>query len=379
MVEWVTCLILLHLCVWVSGRVLECDEVVDFDRCWNAPTHEEDKKCMVCEVQGQNITDDETITFKDKKGNQLDFDLVVFRGGFITKLLLQPTNKVIADVQLSGTNTKEINAQFFGSAGSVLKVFTISENYELSVAGGAFHTCINLEFLRLSRNNLSSIPPEAFQGLNKLIRLELSSNNLKVLEPEWFQPLQSLETLVLSENEFEEIPKNVFRDLTNLRVLNLHGNKIEKISRVTFQSNVELEVVGLSLNQIKTIQVGTFQHLSKLARLNLRNNSCIDHEFENKNVREIAEALTPCYPTTCIVPMIPNGRVINVDDNSTQIPGDSFETLHSAKVVCHPNHYLIHEKEKQRKNMCLEQDWQDLEWPQCHSEYSNSPSRRFFE
>ena len=135
-----------------------------------------------------------------------------------------------------------------------------------------------------------------------------------------------------------------------------------------FQNYKQLGKLYLENNHIKSIESGTFNHLTKLTRLNLVNNECINKEFRNETTVEITKALTECLPTSCLIPTIPNGFVYSLEDNSTQTPGDNVESFESVKVSCNKSYTMFHEKEKQTPNTCLNDVWKESKWPECDSE-----------
>ena len=103
---------------------------------------------------------------------------------------------------------------------------------------------------------------------------------------------------------------------------------------------------------------------------NFSNDKCgwINYSLrKNKTTHEIANALAPLYP--CEIPVIPNGHVMSLDDNSTQIPGVSLEDFESVKVVCNSIYSLLHVKDSQTANRCLDGEWINRKWPKCRCEY----------
>ena len=365
--------VMLLLCGVVLGEhLLECDGVFNNQYCWNSSTYLDDY-CWRCEITlNKEISDTDqmiTIYSKHDDGTDAAIDTVLVYGESVTKMpniFLKTTKKPIKDVHLRETNTKLLNAQFFGNSGIYLKTFSYQLN-ELSVEASAFQNCTNLEELNFIQNNISSISPDAFLGLHKLIKLNVVFSDLAVVLKDWFKDLGNLEELVLSVNQLQEVPDNCFDTLIKLKTLDLSENKIEIIRWNNFQMNEQLEKINLEYNEIKDIQMGSFEHLSKLTWLDLKLNSCVDFDFVNNTSAEIAERLTACYPTRCRIPRISNGQVVSTQDNSTQAPGVSFNPYKSVTVVCHPTFIQFHEKETQPSNLCLKDDWKSQEWPECHS------------
>ena len=368
MLQWPQLTILLLLRVMVSGRELRCD-IVDPYKCWNSQTHTL-VDCWRCTIKNQQILDNEVeIASNHANGTAADVKIVIFNGGDVTKLpkiTHEWSNKQILNVQLWKTNTRALNAQFFGIAAQNIKAFYSWWNDVLSVAADAFRNCTALEVLDLGRNRISSIPPDTFRGLRQLVWLNLNWNQLTAINENWFDDLGNLEILNLGTNQLPEIPDAAFDKLRKLKVLSLEDNKIEILSRRMFHNNQQLQIIFLYENQIKVIESGSFSQLPMLSLLKLKQNKCIDSEFIYKKSEEFIEALTACQPSICLIPQIPNGFIVSTIDNVRQIVGDSFEEYNPVKVVCLPSFSLFHERANQTANECQEEVWINEKWPECH-------------
>ena len=130
-------------------------------------------------------------------------------------------------------------------------------------------TLLNLEFLSLDHNQITSISPRQFVHLQKLNNLGLSVNNIKYLEPGLFT-LNSLITLCLSGNKLETLPGNLFAGniYTSLKVLLLDRNLLTEVPKCLYQSNAtkavfsKLEVLNLCQNDIKHLPKELFNSTS---------------------------------------------------------------------------------------------------------------------
>ena len=70
--------------------------------------------------------------------------------------------------------------------------------------------------------------------------------------------------------------------------------------------------------------------------------------------------------TACIIPQIPNGFIISIEDDALQTVGDSSDEFMPVKVVCNNTYQLFHERANQSENICFELKWQH-QWAQCLS------------
>ena len=378
MLQWLRLMLWLLLIAAVSGKEVECDEVDNYNYCWNSQTYLF-VDCWRCTIKNQRITQNEVITISPKlaNGTIVDVGFVKFDGGDVAKMIKvinKSKSKQILQVILKGTNTRVLNSAFFGNTAQSLKLFWSNGNNDLSVEAYAFQNCATLEVLDLDYNGITSIPPNTFFGLDKLIRLDLRSNQLSEINENSFSGLHNLELLILNQNQLEEISGASFDQLHKLKELHLHENKIEIITKRMFQNNQQLQIVDLNKNQIKIIQSGAFANLKKLTELYLNRNKCINNYFEKKSSEEISAALTACLPidsTACLIPVILNGYIVNTEDNAIQTVGDSIEDFESMQVICHPTYQMFQTKAKPTAVGCFDQKWQD-QWPQCHSKLLSS-------
>ena len=303
MLQWPQLTVLLLLCAAVRAKELKCDQV--FDEYCTSPETQQKVPCLICDIKNQQISQSDAVIFMN---HTADVGVVFFTGGNITKMpsFSQKTkNNEISGVRLSGTNTRVLNAHFFGDAGENLTYFRSEENYNLFVEAFAFQNCKNLEHIDLGENHNSNIAPDAFRELHKLTHLNLGSNNLSLVLNDWFLDLDNLEELGLYENQLAEIPENAFKSLTKLKNMLLMENKIEIITKNMFQHNKQLLKIDLRSNRISQIQSGSFAHLSQLTDLDLRGNQCVSRYFRDEKLEEIAEEITACYPTSaCVIPQI---------------------------------------------------------------------------
>ena len=363
-------LYILEFLLFLSGamrdKTMKCDDLKYKDVCWSSQA-DDYVNCWQCIIRNHQIAASDKeflIYYKFAKELGIDVGSVIFVGGDfprMPKLVEATTKQPILALNIYETNTRVLNAQFFGNAGGNLTYFGGRVSNKLSLEAFAFQSCASLEVLDLERNKISSISPDAFLGLHKLIRLELGRNQLSLVNKGWFRDLSKLERLDLRLNQLKEISDESFAALTKLKRLNLNSNNIEIVSRKTFKHNEQLQLIDMKHNQIKQIQVDTFAHLSQLTRLDLDFNDCIDNNFDNKTLAKIAKALTACHSTICKIPQITNGFVINIEDNVTQTPGEYLGPFDSVKVVCDPSFIQFHEKVYK----CTQKDWNIPLWPTC--------------
>jgi Leucine-rich repeat (LRR) protein len=183
-------------------------------------------------------------------------------------------------VSIHATNVVEIETNFLQGKG-------LDSNLE--IYDGKFqtikkHTFHNLEitFLSLFGNKITTIEEEAFLNLSKLKTLILDRNQLKELNPRSFVGLSHLASFSAVENVISNLQKNVFEFLQKRNVfIHLHRNCIETLDKGAFDgSNAANIILNLMHNRIEFLPPEIFQP-GRFVRIDMYNNniSKIPHEF----------------------------------------------------------------------------------------------------
>ncbi|ERL85345.1 leucine-rich repeat-containing protein 40 [Dendroctonus ponderosae] len=122
----------------------------------------------------------------------------------------------------------------------------------------------------LCKNKLGLVPVGLQMLSEFLTELNLSANQLKEV-PEELAKLAKLKLLDLSSNSLNSLPI-AMESMVNLRELVLLNNRFNKIPDCVF-GMVGLEILMLNDNGLTEINIEGLQKLSRLATLNLSNNS----------------------------------------------------------------------------------------------------------
>ena len=190
-----------------------------------------------------------------------------------------------------------------------------------------YKNLINLEYLSLHHNQITSFSPKQFSHLQKLNHLDLGFNSIrsKHLVPMLFSS-DSLITLDLSGNRLEKVPGYLFsgKISTTLKVLLLDRNELTEVPRCLCQSNAskavffKLEVINLGRNDIKHLPTELFNSTSwsSLKTIYLyRNNisSLSDGIFESSYLYSLAK-IDLSYNTLKTVPryLFQNPALLNL-------------------------------------------------------------------
>ncbi|KAG5283151.1 hypothetical protein AALO_G00038890 [Alosa alosa] len=131
----------------------------------------------------------------------------------------------------------------------------------------------NLTHVYLERNKIEAVAYNSLLGLLNLKYLNLQENRITTIHDNSFQDLRKLENFYLNDNLLSELPQYTFRGLVSLKMLNLGGNFLSNVSRTWFGDLVELEVLYLDRNRLLFIEEGAFENLTSLITLHLNSNN----------------------------------------------------------------------------------------------------------
>lgn len=138
-------------------------------------------------------------------------------------------------------------------------------NCSFNSSGFSF-TALQLSYLSLRDNNLSSIP---VFNLTNLDTLDLSGNNIKVFDFAPYRTLVNLQTLNLSANGAYSVKDVHFKGLENLKCLDLSNNNIDTLSDKVLLPLYNLQYLNLSNNHLEILNEACFSSLLHLQQLDV--------------------------------------------------------------------------------------------------------------
>ncbi|KFP04826.1 Extracellular matrix protein 2 [Calypte anna] len=129
-----------------------------------------------------------------------------------------------------------------------------------------------LEEIKINDNHLHAIDEDGLQGLKNLVTLELEGNKLSEanVSPLAFYPLKSLSYLRLGRNKFRIIPQGL---PATLEELYLENNQIEEVSEICFNHTKHINVIVLKHNKLEE------HRIAPLAWINQENLESIDLSY----------------------------------------------------------------------------------------------------
>ncbi|NXC45343.1 ECM2 protein, partial [Penelope pileata] len=153
----------------------------------------------------------------------------------------------------------------------------LTGNIITTISDEAFNGIPNLEWIDLSKNNISSsgIGPNAFKTLKKLKRLYLDGNMLVHIPSKL---PSTLEEIKINDNQLHAIDEDALQDLKHLVTLELEGNKLSEanVSPLAFYPLKSLSYLRLGRNKFRIIPQGLPTTLEELY-------------LENNQIEEVSE------------------------------------------------------------------------------------------
>lgn len=146
-----------------------------------------------------------------------------------------------------------------------------------AIAGDAFLSASNLQFLYLPGNRIQRLSPKSFTGASNLNEINLSDNAIEVVAEDAFEGLEHLESLSLGRNQIAFFGQETFSPLSDLMNLDISGNTIEFLDARLFIKNDKLIGINIEDNQIFSITNGFLKLLPQIKVLNMMNNPCTNN------------------------------------------------------------------------------------------------------
>lgn len=197
----------------------------------------------------------EHLDLKENKIDVIETNSFIGQGSLETLYL---SNNMISNIQV---------AAFRGL--SKLKKLDISYNSIQEIPRDNFKHTSDLLYLNISYNKLTNVPD--LRGMTKLSILDLRNNLIKKFKSSTFEGLYKLEGINLIRNRIEYIQDFVFTKASNLRMLQLSYNNISYIGYDAFKDMASLSWISLDHNNIEKIEL-IFTPLPRLFELDLSNN-----------------------------------------------------------------------------------------------------------
>lgn len=131
----------------------------------------------------------------------------------------------------------------------------------------------DLEYLDLSRNNISKISDDTFNNCPNLKYIDLSENQLSILPDNLFLHTKMLETVKLENNIFFSISNNLFKETINLKNLSIGNPNLFIIAKDAMSKLEKLEYLNIENSGIENLNASSFGEHKYLTNILL--NNCI--------------------------------------------------------------------------------------------------------
>ncbi|KAJ3617148.1 hypothetical protein MTP99_007398 [Tenebrio molitor] len=175
-----------------------------------------------------------------------------------SKIFDKPHN--LKSIFIQATNVVEIERNFLQDKGLGSRLDIRHGKFQ-SIKKHTFHN-LEITFLSLSGNKITTIEEEAFVNLSQLKTLILDANQLNELSPWTFVSLPQLDSFSAAGNVISKLQKNVFEFLENKKAfIDLSRNCIEVVDKGAFDgSNATNVILILTNNRIEFLPPEIFQH-----------------------------------------------------------------------------------------------------------------------
>jgi Leucine-rich repeat (LRR) protein len=175
-----------------------------------------------------------------------------------SKIFDKPHN--LKSIFIQATNVVEIERNFLQDKGLGSRLDIRHGKFQ-SIKKHTFHN-LEITFLSLSGNKITTIEEEAFVNLSQLKTLILDANQLNELSPWTFVSLPQLDSFTAAGNVISKLQKNVFEFLENKKAfIDFSRNCIEVVDKGAFDgSNATNVILILTNNRIEFLPPEIFQH-----------------------------------------------------------------------------------------------------------------------
>lgn len=131
----------------------------------------------------------------------------------------------------------------------------------------------DLEYLDLSKNNISKLSNDTFNNCPNLKYIDLSNNQLSILPDNLFLHSKMLETLKIENNIFFSISNNLLKETINLKTLSIGNPNLSIIHKDAMSKLEKLEYLNFENSGIENLNASSFGEHTYLTKILL--NNCI--------------------------------------------------------------------------------------------------------
>ncbi|KZC06349.1 PREDICTED: leucine-rich repeat-containing protein 15-like [Dufourea novaeangliae] len=238
-------------------------------------------------------------------------------------------------LSLDGNNIDSIGDVYYGlnlTGARNLKSLSVGSNRIAALSKQAFKDNVNLQYLNLSSNSLSSLHSDTLESLQMSLQvLVLDGNSFDDIP---ISTIMNLTTLSMNCNGMKHLTVNPLLNMPYLKKLYLGGNTITDINSFAFRFQTRLEELYLNDNNLTYLQDQWADYMSSLRLLDLSGNrfELLDSLLKSPvaPIREIYFDRNPLkYINAAAFKAIPENATIHLQENPNRIVGSCRPTTPS--------------------------------------------------
>jgi len=198
-------------------------------------------------------------------------------------------------VRIRDSDTPFMIQQIFTTFNNIVRL----EIYNSNLQSISIPASVQLNWLALGANNISSIESGSINNQTQLGYFNLANNNIEHIDENAFEGLINVDSFVMNNNRIREIAPRTFHPLSFVMSLDLANNLLTRINEETFSTNSNLLYIYLEHNQITEIHPRSFDSIRESLRsVNLLDNHCVDNSFsllDENSWETMIQALQTCF------------------------------------------------------------------------------------
>ena len=181
-------------------------------------------------------------------------------------------------IQIKDSVVKNLPENVFAKFINLEKVFILNCTGFANLDKPYFHTKIKL--ILFQNTDIEYVGDKVFANLTSVQTMSLSLNKIKSIHKDAFKDMVNVEQINMEQNVIVTLDEDTFATNLLLKNILLFDNQITKVPAKLFSRNINLETIQLQNNLINEVEENFYENLTKLTKINLGMNGCINDTIE---------------------------------------------------------------------------------------------------